>query len=193
MTDAAEVPTTDWLSEPGVQEALEAGALRRTFDPEELAAAVHVLTGAAARLNRAAMGSEVLPWTDLAMLLDAVRAARQEIAAVESNLEVRTAKAMAAEDLKSTELDGVGFVEWRRGSRGKSWEHEQLASAVIDRHMDDRADGELPTPWEVRDWILEAAAPGYWRVTVLRALGIDAGDYSETTPGKLSVQITHPG
>lgn len=194
MTAQPAVPaTTDWLSEPGVQEAFAAGELRRRFDPEELAAAVHALRDAVDRVNRAALGSEALPWSDLAALLADLRDARKDAQAVETNLEVRTAKAMATHGLKAEELDGVGQVEWRRGSNYKTWQSEDLASAVIDRHLAERADGELPTPWEVRDWILAAAAPGYWRTTVLRALGLDPDDYSVSTPGKLSVQITRPG
>lgn len=182
----------DWTQEPGAQEAFAAADARRIFDPEALAAAVHQLAAAADAVNVAALGSEDLPWTDLAAFLDTIREARKMVQAVESNLEVRTAKAMGAAEVKRSELDGVGFVEWHRGRSRKTWAHDAVARDVVDTHMR-LLEGEVVDPWTIRDWLLEAAHVDYWRTTALKALGLDPEDYSTSIPGKLSVEVTRPG
>lgn len=184
--------TTDWLTEPGVQEALAAREHRAAFDPERFAAAVAGFAAAVEELNTSALGSDVLPWTDAVTLLAAIREARKIAQTVESNLEVRAAKAMQAAGEKQAELDGVGVVEWRRGSGSKSWASEQVAGDVLGAQLR-RVGGELVDPFTVRDWLLEAAHVDYWRTTVLRDLDLDPDDYCERTPGRLTVQITHPG
>lgn len=182
----------DWTQEPGAQEALAAADARRTFDPERLAAAVHQLQVAADAVNTAALGSEDLPWTDLAAFLDTIRETRKTIQAVEANMEVRTARAMGAADVKASEVEGVGFVEWHRGRDRKAWAHDAVARDVLAARMAE-VGGEVVDPHTVRDWLFDAAHVDYWRTRALRALGLDPQDYSTTTPGKLSVEVTRPG
>jgi hypothetical protein len=185
-----EQPTADWTTEPGVQEALREADARKTFDPEALAGAVHALTAAVAAVNAAAVGSDALPWTDLAAMLNELREARKDLHAVEGNLEVRAARAMAAADTKAAPVEGVGFVEWRRGRDRREWQHDALAKDVLAAHMAE-VGGEVVDPFTVRDWLLGAAHVDYWRSTVLARLGLSVEDYSVSLPGRLTVQITH--
>lgn len=129
-------------------------------------------------------------WENAALLLHHLRLARQALATAESKVETLVAQMMRdAGVFDATELNGIGVIQRRGGSKRKQWEHDALAKQVIDTHMTD-TDGEVPDPWVVRDWLLEAAAVGYWRVGVLKKLGIDVDDYCATEPGRPTVQIT---
>lgn len=129
-------------------------------------------------------------WEQAVLLLHHLRLARQTLAAAESKVETLAARLMAeARVFDGAEVDGIGVVQRRNGGKRKQWDHEGLAKKVMDTHLEANA-GELPLPWEVRDWLLEALAPSYWRVGVLKKLGVDVDDYVTTEPGRPTVQIT---
>lgn len=95
------------------------------------------------------------------------------------------------------EVEGVGFCQVRRGSTRVQWDHDALTGALYasmdGMHLWADADGELLHPGEAARngmaLILALANPA-WRVTRLREHGIDPDEYSQRTPGKLSIQIT---
>lgn len=162
------------------------------FHLEGLTYAVGRLVDAVDMLGEAVVGLDGLTWDQAAVILERVQAARQTLHRSESAVETYTVKAMRAAKVKQAPIEGVGLFEVRQSKDRRQWDHDALAAAVLDHHLTERADGELPDPWEVRDWILAAAAPGYWRTTVLRGLGIDPDDYCASQPGRPSVQITRP-
>lgn len=129
-------------------------------------------------------------WEQAVEILHHLRLTRQTLATAESIVETLAARMMRDAGIRDPkEVDGIGVVQVRRGSNRKAWQHDDLAKQVIDTHLTD-TDGEIPTPWEVRDWLLEALAPSYWRAGVLKSLGIQPDEYCETTPGRHTVQIT---
>lgn len=184
---------TDWTSEPGVAEAFAARDTRHGFDPERLAAAVWGMEEAARELDEAALGvsSSSIEWPDLATLIEGLRRARTRAHAVESSLETQAAAGMIASDTKAADVPGVGRVEWRRGATRKQWQHDTIAQAVLDARLAETG-GEMPDPWTVRDWLTEAAHIDYWRVGVLKGLGIDPADVCDTEPGKVTLDIVTP-
>lgn len=87
-------------------------------------------------------------------------------------------------------IDGIPAVSVRRTVKSTKWDHEATAWAVVDAHMGrDHLDGDLPPPWEVQRWFLDAAGIQYWRTTDLRSLDIDPDDYRHTIRGNLTVDF----
>lgn len=124
-------------------------------------------------------------WQHAVLMLHSLRLARQTLQVCEAAIEKAITSSAPREP---QEIPGVGTMQVRKGSTRKAWDHDGLAKAVISTRL--AATGEVPDPFEVRDWITEAASFSYWRVGILRELGIDASDYCESTPGRATVQIT---
>lgn len=161
---------------------------------EAIAAAVTGIEGTVGFLDRTLQGRYLGPvgWRTAAALLRRVREARKRLATLEQALEAHIAVQMRHDGIRGgygQPTEGVGLVEWNRSRKRSNWQHRDLASAVIDAHMV-ATGGEAPDPYTVRDWILESAAPAYWRVTPLRAIGINPDDYSLSEPGVPTVKIT---
>jgi hypothetical protein len=134
--------------------------------------------------------SDAMGWESAALLLRLAREQSGLLDAAVGAVEARVIVARRADGISGdVPVPGVGVVAVHRARNRKQWDHEGLAGHVLDRHLSDRGDGELPTPWEVRDWLMEAAAIGYWRVGVLKQLGLDADDFCDSTPGHPTVQI----
>lgn len=142
-------------------------------------------------INEALLDVPLETWEDATRLLHHLRLARQSLAASESTMETRCAQMLADAGVRDPqEVDGIGTVQLRKGNKRKEWDHSGLASRVLDRHLTTAGTGEMPSPWTVRDWLLEVLAPSYWRVGVLKQLDIDPDDYCQTSPGRPTVQIT---
>jgi hypothetical protein len=166
-------------------------------DPETLPLplAVELVELVAHRLSHAATGIiETLEWEDCVRLLDALREATHTIGQVDALL-VRQAYLHGPHG--QVEVDGVGLVGINRGHDRKNWDHLSLAQAVVDAHLEarhSRGNDENPPPWDVLQWITDAAGFNYWRVTVVRdQLGLPVDEFCEKLPGKLSVQIPRKG
>lgn len=86
-------------------------------------------------------------------------------------------------------VDGLPPIMVRRTAKSIRWPNpDQTAAAVIDAHLRrDHPDGDLPPPWDVQRWLLDAAGIGYWRTTDLRGLGIDPDEHRVITRGHLTV------
>jgi hypothetical protein len=159
--------------------------------PATLPVAAELVALAAEKLSRAATGTiEGLDWEDCVRLLDLLRDATHAIGQVDSLL-VR--RAYLAGPHGTVEVDGIGVVGIHRGKDRKDWDHLSLATAVVDAHLEERAargEHEAPPPWEVVNWITEAAGFNYWRVTIVRdKLGIPVSDFVEEKTGNLTVQL----
>lgn len=146
---------------------------------------------AVADLGLAAMERGRLPIGTAVQFLAAMTDARTDLARVEATIEAHIVSLWREQGRGRTmlEVEGAGVVEVKRTVDRKRWDHAALAAAVIDAHLDGGT-GEQPTPWEVRDWLMEAAAPSYWRVGALRAVGLRPGDYCSELPGRDTVRLT---
>lgn len=130
-----------------------------------------------------------LTWEEAALLLRHVRHEVSDVLAVAEALERYIITERRASGIwQDVEVPGVGVVAVHRAKNRKEWDHESLAGLVLDKHLTE-LEGEIPDPWEVRRWLTDAAGIGYWRVGVLRALGIDPDEHSTTTRGRVTVQI----
>lgn len=157
-----------------------------------LADAIDTVLGWARVADEHAAGDLGLDLAGTAYLLDAARAARTHLAAVEQALTEHTASLWRRDKhLAPVEVAGLGLVGVKWGAERKKWDHDGLTSAVIDAKLA-ACDGEIPDPFTVARWVTEVAAPAYWRAGVLRGLDIDPDDYCEHRPGRASVVITTP-
>lgn len=96
-------------------------------------------------------------------------------------------------DIYQINLPGGATAERMEGAPRKAWDHKRLAKAVSERIVQSSMDFEtgeiLMTREEMVEAMLRYAAPSYWRVKQLKALGLDANDYCELGDPKVSVVI----
>lgn len=61
----------------------------------------------------------------------------------------------------------------------RDWDHAGIAREVVERHLRALAAAgqPAPDPYTVAGWIIEAAQPSYWRLSILQTLGIDASKF----------------
>jgi hypothetical protein len=128
----------------------------------------------------------------LGELLYALREQRIRLAELEATVEAKAARAMGSVD--RIEWDGY-CAERKGGMVRKHWDHKLLAAKVTERNYTDpdtgvinAADENLAT--EVVSELLRAAAISYWRVSVLRQMGVDYDDAVETERGRRTVHVT---
>lgn len=126
---------------------------------------------------------------DLAHLLLVVRRGMKALGRLEDDIEDALYLAIPG---KSTEVEGVGLVEKKRGGYRKTWDHDALLRLVTARARDERrfdeATGEYEAEAEAVSRVLSACAGiGYWRVGALTERGIDADEYCERVEGRPSI------
>lgn len=137
--------------------------------------------------------------TDLAELFITLQEARKALQSLERDAELACAKAMLADEAETETLR----IERRRGADRKAWDHEQWQRDVRAKTLQAHglkgaqgvltADGEVVPFAVVFDVLLgvesahAAAAP---KTTALKALGLDARDYCESSPGAWTVRVT---
>lgn len=162
----------------------------------DVTAAVDGLVDARDRLMDACTSPDA---TDLAEFLALVRDARERLYKdVELVLEDACAKAMLGDYAETPTLR----VERYRGTDRKAWDHESWQRDVRAKVLRQHgliglqgvltADGEVAPPTVLHEVLraVEAvhssAGP---KTTALRALGLDARDYCESTPGTWKVRV----
>lgn len=137
--------------------------------------------------------------TDVAELLDLIRTERVRLQALEGRAEEAAAKALL-DDMTTTD---TLRIERHRTQDRKAWQHEDwqrdVRAKVLQAHGLKGAQGVLTAdgevvPASVLHEVLRsverahgAAAP---KTTALRALGLDARDYCESSPGRWTVKVT---
>lgn len=89
-------------------------------------------------------------------------------------------------------VDGVGRAFVHRRDAKVKWDERGTASAVVDAKMAERGYEVPDDPMEVVTWLLEAASVGYYRVTALKAMGIDPDDFRHREKGTIAVDISVP-
>lgn len=139
-------------------------------------------------LNETKVGE--LDWETVARALHHLVLARKTLQVVEDTLTMHLATVgRGAGVWDGVEVDGIGVVQVRRGRERKAWEHDRLVPAVIDAHMRESG-GEFPDPFTLAEWLLETAHIDYWKTRALKKLDIPVDEFCESTPGRLSAQIT---
>lgn len=158
----------------------------------------------ALRMLRAAIGqadearrqlAEAGDWEALAWALSAVRALSRDL---------RTLERATVEDVagllpeKRVTIDGLGTVERRKASTRRAWQSEDLFRRLLAQALVDPETGEIlaGSTLEVAETIgsevlacMPVTASMGWRVTALRARGLDPEDWCETTEGPASITI----
>lgn len=179
-------------ADPDRTRELDGEPVTDPFDAHDLEIAVSNVTTTVDLLGESTTEAELadLTWEDLALLLKRLRVARHDLAVYESALERAIAGQWKEAGIRHDQpVMGVGVVKVNRSRPRKGWQHEAVLGAVLDRHLTENQTGELPTPWEVRDWIMAAGHIDYWRVKALRDLGLDPDDYS-TPAGPSAPTVT---
>lgn len=154
---------------------------------DDLHNAVEALAKAGELLNIVAKGAiENLAWDDALDLLHTIRTTLTEhVNPIDASL---TRHIYLTGPHGDVEVDGIGVVGIRRNNDRKSWDERSALFAMLDSRMAARG-GEQPDPAEVIEWVLEVAGIQYLRVNALKAVGLRADDYCETTPGKVAVSL----
>lgn len=85
------------------------------------------------------------------------------------------------------------IAQVRRGKDRTEWDHDALIRLVVARGRDERKLDEETGEYEpegeaVARALMECARPS-WRLTPLRARGIDPDEYCASSPGRVSVVI----
>jgi len=128
----------------------------------------------------------------LCELLYALREQRIRLAELEATVEAKAARSMGPAD--RIEWDGY-YAERKGGMVRKHWDHKLLAAKVTEQNYTDPDTGEIDTvaqdlTTEVVSEMLRAAAIQYWRVSVLRSMGVNYDDAVETERGRRTVHVT---
>lgn len=141
----------------------------------------------------------VAAWLDSAEEIEAldvlatVRAARIALAEVEAVVEGRAAKLMSGDVV---EWPG-GVAERHYGSKRTEWRHDDVLRKVVQLVTQvvaaDATSGEVDEMLaaylaDAVDQVMATHRPE-WRVTALKKIGIDPGDFCTTRPGRTTVQI----
>jgi len=137
--------------------------------------------------------------TDVAELLHVIRTERTRLQALEVQAEEAAAKALL-DDMTTTP---TLRIERHRTADRKAWDHAEwqrdVRAKLLQAHGLKGAQGVLTADGEVLDASVlydlmaeveaahGSAAP---KVTALRALGLDARDYCESSPGRWTVRVT---
>lgn len=127
------------------------------------------------------------PAMDLIDSLRRIRGMRQELARLEDFIERAAVAAAKTERLRDGELPTGGSFMVRHGKDRKEWNHRALALHLVDVTLAES--GEF-SPEAVTLALLEAASVAYWRVGVMKKLGIDLDDFCASSPGRTTIQIT---
>lgn len=132
-----------------------------------------------------------LDWEAAVRVGDELRKAKLAVAAAEEFVAKRAGKAWPGKWKDELTVEGVGRAHPYRTSNTK-WDHDELVREVVDRHMTE-AGGEIPDPAAAVRWLVDVAHIDYWRVGLLKKLGVDVEDYRHTEYGavRLSIKSDH--
>lgn len=157
--------------------------------PEGLHGAVEAVLHAAEQLNTAALGTiDATDPTDAICYLDQLRDTTDHIGTVVAGL---TKHVYLTAEHGDQDIPGVGRVWVGRSRDRKEWDSRGAVFAYIDAKMI-AAEGELPDPTVVADWVMDvlpATASTSCKVSGLKAVGLDPKVFCEEKPGKISVTL----
>lgn len=204
--DAALAAQDDW-STPGLAE-LKLDPQQAALHADAAADALAGLSTLIGQLNRTLPGArqhldEAYPDQTGQLhveLTDKLQQAHRELGQLISIMEVQTLRRAAGEGVLP---DGRTY-RVGRGAQRRSWDRDAYERDV-DRQLLSGLDGHVlydqdGTAVDLRRWAGKLLAGAHKvhgsvapRVAQLRGLGLSAGDYCETLPGKPSVRVFQPG
>lgn len=127
----------------------------------------------------------------LARVLAAIRDVRQDLQVLYSEVERQLLEEMGA--TKRFVVEGLGEVEQKRGAKRTGWDSEGLRPVVVARALDERQldeeSGEYESQASAVSRVLGECARFEWRVTALRAHGIDPDEYCHTSWAESSIVL----
>jgi hypothetical protein len=118
---------------------------------------------------------------------DECRKARAALAAIEEFLAKRIGILWDGAWKDKLTVEGVGQVQPYRPAKDK-WDDEGVVHELVQKRIEETG-GEMPDPLAVARWLLDAGAVSYWRVGVLKELGIDVADYRHREYGTVRLKI----
>lgn len=126
-----------------------------------------------------------------AIVLCAIRDTRADLAALAAQVE---RDLMANAGKRSFVVEGVGEVVIRKSTKRSQWDHEGLTRRVValaldERQIIDESTGEYEPAHEAVARVLSECARPAWRVTPLRARGLQVDEFCSETDGGWSVQL----
>ncbi len=131
---------------------------------------------------------------DLVRLLMLLREVRAELAAVADEV---TRDLLAHADTKRFVVPEIGEVAIRKSTKRTQWDHEALTRVVVARALDERLvdedTGEYEAAHEAVARVLSECSRPSWRVTPLRARGIDDSEFCTVTENGWDVQLPPRG
>jgi hypothetical protein len=128
----------------------------------------------------------------LVHLLYRMEGLRKRLAALEAEVERRTADALGT----GRHDAGTHQIEVHGGWKREAWHDEEVARLLVERSLLDEDTGEVPADDDpvvraalaaVR--VVLAAGRMSWRVTDLRAAGVDVDDLCKSVPKRKTVQF----
>lgn len=90
-------------------------------------------------------------------------------------------------------VEGIGEVEIKKAKKYSDWDNEGLTAVVVARALDERildeSSGEYEAGFAAVARVLSECSRPSWRLTALRARGIDESEYCHIEEGALSVRL----
>lgn len=131
-------------------------------------------------------------WLQLCYAIEGLKAIKKDLDTLLRSCEEDAANLLPE---KRMMVDGFGVIEKRTASTRK-WESEQLLMDVCRQVLDPEQTGEIHPSRVVElisvlKQILPITGSLGWRTGALKEHGINPDDYSQTTWGRKSVQITN--
>lgn len=131
---------------------------------------------------------------DGVFLLAALRDMKQDLARVYEATEKHLLSLMGD---KKMEVDGIGLVEVKRRTKRTQWRHDELWPVVVARALDERLldeeTGEYESAAEVVSRVLRDCMSPSWKVTGLRARGIQPDEFCTEEQEGYSVVLPSRG
>lgn len=132
---------------------------------------------------------ESLSVDEAAQLLVEIRDFRQDLASLAHDIEAH----LVEKAPKRFTVDGLGEVQIRHSDKRSHWDNEALTAKVVAYALDERildeSTGEFEAGFAAVARVLSECARPSWRLTPLRARGIDPDEYSSVEEGHLAVQL----
>jgi hypothetical protein len=133
--------------------------------------------------------------SEVAEVLLALRDLTGALSLGSSEIEKLLAILMADGEILEVPNSGVA-IERRTGSSRVQWNHQALRSAaaerLVDRHLDSKTGTLDCSPVVLIEEALQTTSLS-WKLTELRALGLNPDSFSTKKPGKVSFKITSVG
>lgn len=126
----------------------------------------------------------------LVRLLCKIRDLRADLAILAKNAELEL---LPLADDRSWVVADLGEVEVKKNIRYTRWDSEALTRTLVARALDERIldeeTGEYEPAWEAVARVLSEAARPSWRVTPLRARGIDVDEFCHVEAEGWSIKL----